>query len=97
MREKQSVRKGVWYIAGKRKRRKIEIKKREKVTGFLIGLLASAAAPFLGEITNPILKRFLVAEKEGNETKRTVTTTNNPSKCSVKKWYTVLSEVRESK
>ena len=49
----QSVRKGVWYIGsrGKRKRRVI---KRQRGTGFPIGLLVSAAAPFLSEIAKPI-------------------------------------------
>ena len=63
MRGKQSVRKGVWYIGGKRKTSKIEIKERQKGRGFLIGLLASAAAPFLGEITKPILRKAFGGRK----------------------------------
>ena len=55
MRGKQSVRKGVWYIGGRnRRRRKIYSTQRNR--GFPIGLIASAAAPFLGEIAKPILK-----------------------------------------
>ena len=57
MRGKQSVRKGVWYIGGRRKRRKRKIVKRQRGKGFPTGLLASAAAPFLGEIAKPILKK----------------------------------------
>ena len=50
MRLKQSVKKGVWHIGGKKR----WYKQREK--GFLIGLIASDAAPFVGEIAKPMLK-----------------------------------------
>ena len=83
MRGKQSVRKGVWYIGGRRKRRKTKIVKRQRGKGFPTGLLASAAAPFLGEIAKPIKKKFSVVEKEDDETKRTVTTTSYASKGSI--------------
>ena len=43
-RGKQVGKKGVWYIGGKKKKRK------QKGKGLPIGLIASAAAPFLGEI-----------------------------------------------
>ena len=84
MRGKQSVRKGVWYIGGRRKRRKRKIVKRQRGKGFPTGLLASAAAPFLGEIAKHILiKKFSVVEKEDDETKHTVTTRSYASKGSI--------------
>ena len=43
-RGKQVGKKGVWYISGKKKKRK------QKGKGLPIGLIASAAAPLLGEI-----------------------------------------------
>ena len=57
-RGKQSVRKGVWYIGGKYKRAS---KRRKKQTGGAIsfGLIASLAAPVLGEVAKPIFKRIL--------------------------------------
>ena len=59
MRGKQFVRKGVWYIGGrKRRRRKIYRKQR-----FPLGLLASAVAPFLSEIAKPILKKVFGGRK----------------------------------
>ena len=45
MRIKQSVKKGVWYISGKRK---------QTGKGFPVGLLASAAVLILGEVAKPI-------------------------------------------
>ena len=58
MRGKQSVRKGVWYIGGrKRKGRKIYRKQRGK--GLPLGLIASAAVPFIGEIAKPLFKKNL--------------------------------------
>ena len=42
---KQVVKKGVWYIGGKKRKRRTQ-----KGKGFTIGLIASAAAPLLGEI-----------------------------------------------
>ena len=63
MREKQCVRKGVCYIGGrKRRRRKIYRKQRGK--DFPIGLLASAAAPFLGEIAKPIVKNVFSGRRK---------------------------------
>ena len=53
MRGKQSERKGVWYIWGK-KRRYI---KRQRGKGILFGLIASAAAPILDEVAKPLLKK----------------------------------------
>ena len=53
MRGKQSVRKGVWYIGGKKRRYR---KQRDR--GIPFELIASAAAPFLGEVAKPLLKNF---------------------------------------
>ena len=57
MRGKQSVRKGVWYIGGK-KRNGRKIYRKQKGKGLPIGLLASTAAPFLGETPKPIFKKI---------------------------------------
>ena len=53
-RGKQIVKRGVWYIGGKKRKRK----QKQKGKGFPFGLVASAAAPLLGEIAKPILKKF---------------------------------------
>ena len=66
MRGKQSVRKGVWYIGGK-KRRYI---KKQKGKGIPFGLNASAATPFLGEVAKPLLKKFLVVGVGEDEDER---------------------------
>ena len=52
MRGKQSVKKGVWYNGGKKRRYR-----KQRGEGLPIGLIASAAAPFLREITKPIFKK----------------------------------------
>ena len=52
-RGKQVVKKGIWYVGGKKKR-----KQKQKGKGFPFGLVASAAAPLLGEIAKPILKKI---------------------------------------
>ena len=52
-RGKQSVKKGIWYFGGKKEKKK---QKKQRGKGFPIDLLASAAAPFLGEIAKPIFK-----------------------------------------
>ena len=57
MRGRQSVRKGVWYIGG-RKRRGRKIYRKQRGKGLPLGLIASAAAPFLGEIAKPIFKKI---------------------------------------
>ena len=56
MRRKQSLKGGVWHLEGKRRR-----KKRRQNGGFLLiaGLLGSIAAPFIGEIAKPILKKIV--------------------------------------
>ena len=60
MRGRQSVEKGVWYIGGKRKYRK----RRQQGKGFPIGLSASAAAPILGEVAKPLLKKNFGGKKQ---------------------------------
>ena len=57
MRGKQSVRKGVWYIGGRKRRRK-KIYKKHRRKGLPLGLIASAAAPFLGEIAKTLFEIF---------------------------------------
>ena len=46
-RGKQYVKKGFWYIGGK--------KRKQKGAGLPIGLLATIGAPILGELAKPIL------------------------------------------
>ena len=53
-RGKQVVKKGVWYIGGKKRKTKIK----QKGKGFPFGLVASAAAPLVDEITKPIFKKI---------------------------------------
>ena len=55
MRGNQSERKGAWYISG-RKRRRGKIYRKQQGRGFPIGLVASAAAPFLEKIAKTALK-----------------------------------------
>ena len=45
----QYVKKGVWYIGGK---------KRQRGRGIPIGLLASIASPVFGEVAKPILGKL---------------------------------------
>ena len=85
MRGKKSVGKGV--IAG-RKRRRQKIYRKQRGWGFPIGLLASAAAPFLGERAKPILKKFSVVEGD-EETKNCTLMTSCPIKHYLAKQYNV--------
>ena len=96
MREKQSVRKDIWYLA-RRKRFKKKNKKRTKRCGATIGLTASAAAPFLGEIVKLIYKQFSVGEGEkGDETKHISKTTHISRKSLLTKRNIVHFKVRKS-
>ena len=54
MRGKKSVRKGVWYIRGKRR----QYSKRQRGGAIPFGLIAFAAVPYLGEVAKPLLKIF---------------------------------------
>ena len=58
-RGKQSVQKGIWYLQEKRRKIRTRIKIRQQGKVFPIGLIASAAAPLLGEIAKPIFKTIL--------------------------------------
>ena len=59
-RGKQVAKIGVWYIGGKKRKRR---RRTQKGKGFPIGLIAFAAAPLLGEIAKPIFKNFLEEEE----------------------------------
>ena len=74
-RGKQVVKKGIWYIGGKKKR-----KQKQKGKGFPFGLVASAAAPLLGEIAKPIFKKNL--EEEEKEEKDETNCNFKKKKCS---------------
>ena len=69
MRGKQSVRKDVWSTGG-RKRRRWKIYRIQSDKGFPIGLLASAAAPFLGQIAKPIFKKVFSGRKRRRRDKK---------------------------
>ena len=62
MRGKQAVRKGVWYIGG-RKRRGRKIYKKQRGKGLSLGLIASAAVPFIGKIAKPLFKKIFGGRK----------------------------------
>ena len=69
------MRKSAWYLGGRKRLRKRT--KRGQTGGAIpFGLIASAAAPFVGEIAKPLLKKCLVREGgEDDETKYTAKTT----------------------
>ena len=50
MRGRQSTKKGVWHLGGR---------KRQKEGAFPLGLVASLAGPILGEVAKPIFKTIL--------------------------------------
>ena len=50
MHGRQSMKKGVWHIGGR---------KRQKGGAFPLGLVASLAGPILGEVAKPIFKTVL--------------------------------------
>ena len=55
MQGKQSVRRGIWHIGGRKK-----CKRKKQIGGAIpFGLLASIAAPVLGEIAKPLLGKIL--------------------------------------
>ena len=63
MRGKQSVRKGVWNIGGRKRLRKNKTKTGQRGGALPIGLIASAAAPFLGEIAKPMFKKIFCGKR----------------------------------
>ena len=58
-RGKQSVRKDVWYIGEKRKK-----KKKHRGKSFPIGLLASVGVPIFSELAKPIAKKIFGCGKK---------------------------------
>ena len=58
----ESLKKGIWYLGGGGRR------KRQKGGAFPFGLIASAAAPLVGEVVKSIFKKKLTGvEEEGKE------------------------------
>ena len=53
----------MWYIGGKKKRN-------QKGKGFLIGVIASLAAPVLGAVAKPIIKKIFGGKKSSRKNKR---------------------------
>ena len=52
---KTNSKNGVWYIGGKRKKRK----RKQAGGAFPIGLIASIAGPLLGEVAKPIFTKII--------------------------------------
>ena len=93
MRGKQSVKKGIWYVGGRKRYRK-RTKTGQRGRRLLIGLIASAAAPFLGETGKPIFKKISVIEgKDDDEGTRTVTMMRYTTKGSITIPYIIPNEV----
>ena len=57
IRAKQSVKKGLWYIGGKKKK-----KRKQTVKGIHLGVIALVAGPILSEVAKPISKKYLEEE-----------------------------------
>ena len=54
-RGKQSVKKGIWCIGGRHKKRK----RKQKGGAIAFGLIASLVGPILGEVAKPIFKKII--------------------------------------
>ena len=54
-RGKQTVKKGIWHIGGRYKKRK----RKQKGGAIPFGLIASLADPTLGEVAKPIFKKII--------------------------------------
>ena len=54
-RGKQSVKKGIWRISGRYKKRK----RKQKGGAIAFGLIASLVGPILGEVAKPIFKKII--------------------------------------
>ena len=54
-RGKQTVKKGIWRIGGRCKKRK----RKQKGGAIPFGLIASLAGPILGEVAKPIFKKII--------------------------------------
>ena len=61
MRGRQSIKKGVWHIGGR---------KRQKGGAFPLGLVASLAGPILGEVAKPIFKTIFGRGLKKNSRRR---------------------------
>ena len=62
MHGRKSIKKGVWHIGGR--------KKRQRGSAFPLGLVASLAAPILGEVAKPIFKTILRRGIKGRRRRR---------------------------
>ena len=94
---KQSVRKGVWYLGGRKRLRK-RTKWGQRGGALPRGLIASAAAQLVSEIAKPLLKKKLVAEEgEDDEAKYTTKRTYDTIESSIAKRNIVPIEVRDGK
>ena len=74
MHGRQSIRKGVWHIGGR---------KRQRGGPFPLGLVASLAGPILGEVAKPIFKTILgrgIKRRGKGELKE-----DGEKKCNIKK------------
>ena len=58
-RGKQTVKKGIWRIGGRYKKRK----RKQKGSAIPFGLIASLAGPILGEVAKPIFKKIIGGRK----------------------------------
>ena len=58
-RGKQTVKKGIWRIGGRYKKRK----RKQKGDVIPFGLIASLAGPILGEVAKPIFKKIIGGRK----------------------------------
>ena len=54
-RGEQTVKKGIWRIGGRNKKRK----RKQKGGAIPFGLMASLAGPILGEVAKPIFKKII--------------------------------------
>ena len=90
MNRKESVKRGVWYIGGRRTRR------RGQKGGFLPidGLLESVASPLIGEIAKPILRKIVGGRKA--KRRRYIKKARNATVSKTAKRTIIFSKVRES-
>ena len=65
-RGKQSVKKGVWYIGGKKKKKR----KQQRGKGIRLEVIASVAGPILSEVAKPIFKKIFGRGKSRRKIKR---------------------------
>ena len=58
-RGKQTVKKAIWFIGGRYKKRK----RKQKGDSIPFGLIASLAEPILGEVPKPVFKKIIGGRK----------------------------------